>query len=223
MDHHALPRAVAVPLLAGPLLLLPVPARETPPPSHPPSAPGAVAGTTPHGAGEDARSSPAAPPWRWPVDPRPRVLRGFVAPASPWGPGHRGLDLAAAVGAEVVAVDDGVVTHAGRVAGRGTVTVTHPGGLASTYEPVRAGVLPGTTVGAGSALGVLEAPGSPPAGGHCLLAPCLHLGARRGRTYVDPMLLLSASRVRLLPLDPVSRGPGRGSGHTPRGGASGAP
>jgi murein DD-endopeptidase MepM/ murein hydrolase activator NlpD len=209
MDHHPTTRT-AVSLLAGPLLLLIGPGGETAPPSGTPSAP-RVAAASPFGpppGARDASPHPAhgtsrRPRWRWPVDPRPPVLRPFVAPASRWGPGHRGLDLSVAAGAEVAAVEGGVVTHAGRVAGRGTVTVAHPGGLASTYEPVRARVLAGTTVEPGSVLGVVEAPAAPPAVGHCLLHPCLHLGARRGEAYLDPMLLLRPRRVRLLPLGTV--------------------
>jgi murein DD-endopeptidase MepM/ murein hydrolase activator NlpD len=127
-------------------------------------------------------------------------VRPFRAPASPYGAGHRGVDLGAPVGSAVLAVETGVVSHAGRVAGRGTVTVAHPGGLSSTYEPVRPRVVAGTAVEVGTVLGVVEAPGEHPSGGHCLLTSCLHLGARRPGAYVDPMLLLGGGRVRLLPL-----------------------
>src|SRR5256885_253156 len=34
----------------------------------------------------------------------------------------------------------------------------------------------------------------------CPVAACLHWGLRRGRDYLDPLLLLHAGRVRLLPL-----------------------
>ncbi len=140
------------------------------------------------------------PRWRWPLVPRPAVLRPFRAPAGPYGPGHRGTDLGADTGAGVLAVEDGVVTHAGRVAGRGTVTVLHAGGLSSTYEPVRAAVVAGTQVDAGDLLGSVEPPAVGPPAGHCVLAVCLHLGARQGTSYVDPVLLLVGGRVRLLPL-----------------------
>ena len=33
--------------------------------------------------------------WEWPTEGTHRVVRDFRAPTSPWGPGHRGLDLAA--------------------------------------------------------------------------------------------------------------------------------
>ena len=36
--------------------------------------------------------------WVWPLDPEPRVVRGFDPPDQPWGAWHRGVDLATAVG-----------------------------------------------------------------------------------------------------------------------------
>lgn len=133
--------------------------------------------------------------WQWPLTPRPRVVRPYAAPRSTWGAGHRGVDLASAGGQPVRAVAAGTVTHVGVIAGRPTVTVTHPDGLRSTYEPVAAAVRAGDTVTAGQVLGTLVIAGS-----HCPPTACLHLGALRGREYLDPMTLLGPVRVRLLPL-----------------------
>jgi murein DD-endopeptidase MepM/ murein hydrolase activator NlpD len=132
--------------------------------------------------------------WRWPLLPRPLVDRGFVAPGSAWGAGHRGLDLEGWPGQAVLAVEGGVVTHVGSVAGRGTVTLLHHDGLRSTYEPVDAVVRLGQSVSTGDVLGRLAAPGS-----HCA-SVCLHLGARRGADYLDPEPLLVRPRIILLPL-----------------------
>ncbi|MFI8190392.1 murein hydrolase activator EnvC family protein [Streptomyces sp. NPDC085946] len=139
----------------------------------------------------------------WPVGTRPRVLRGWEPPATPYGPGHRGVDLAAPPGAPVRAVAAGRVSFAGRVAGRGVVSVELPGTgdppLRTTYEPVRASVEKGDAVLAGQVIGAVE-----PTGSHCA-APCVHWGLRTGRTYLDPLSLLppwllNASRPRLLPV-----------------------
>jgi murein DD-endopeptidase MepM/ murein hydrolase activator NlpD len=123
------------------------------------------------------------------------VLRPFVHPATAYGAGHRGIDLAGSGGQLVSAVDAGTVTHVGRIGGRGTVSVLHPSGVRSTYEPVEAVVSEGQSVPRGARLGRLSAHGS-----HC--APtCLHLGALRGDAYLDPLLFLVGGRpVRLLPL-----------------------
>ncbi|MFQ6170259.1 peptidoglycan DD-metalloendopeptidase family protein [Oryzobacter sp. R7] len=127
------------------------------------------------------------------------MVRRFRAPPSPYAAGHRGLDLAATAGAPVLAVEDGIVTHRGWVAGRQTLTVHHRDGLESTYEPVAPTVAEGVSVAVGQQLGVL----APPAGadaGHCGARTCLHLGARRGEGYLDPWPLLRGGRVVLLPL-----------------------
>ena len=135
--------------------------------------------------------------WRWPLRPRPPVLRPFRAPESTYGAGHRGLDLATADGTPVLAVENGVVSHAGLVAGRGTVTVAHGDGLSSTYEPLEPLVVVGDVVTSGDVLGTLRARDGPR---HCGVRVCLHLGARRGAAYLDPYPLLAGGRLALLPL-----------------------
>ena len=152
---------------------------------------GSVSGAAPR--------SRAAPRWHWPLAPRPPVLRRFRAPPSPWAAGHRGLDLAARPGDDVLAVAPGTVTHRGTVAGRGTVTVLHSDGLRSTYEPVDASVSVGEVVTTGQRLGVVQ-PGAGASATHCGPRVCLHLGARRGDEYLDPWPLLARGRLALLPL-----------------------
>ncbi|MFE9451109.1 murein hydrolase activator EnvC family protein [Streptomyces sp. NPDC006739] len=136
----------------------------------------------------------------WPVGTRPRVLRGWQPPATVYGPGHRGVDLAAPPGTAVRAVAAGRVSFAGRVAGRGVVSLELRGtDLRTTYEPVRASVGEGDEVVAGEVVGTVE-----PAGGHC--GPgCVHWGLLRGDTYLDPLSLLPpwllhAGPSRLLPV-----------------------
>ncbi|HET9501034.1 MAG TPA: M23 family metallopeptidase, partial [Marmoricola sp.] len=72
----------------------------------------------------------------WPLRPRPEVVSGFDPPSTRWGAGHRGVDLAGSVAAPVRTALPGVVTFAGRIAGRGVVVVSH-GDTRTTYEPVR--------------------------------------------------------------------------------------
>ena len=134
--------------------------------------------------------------WSWPLSPRPVVLRPFVPPRSTYGPGHRGIDVHARQGEAVLAVDAGTVSHVGVIAGRGTVSVTHASGLRSTYEPVAASVTTGAAVADGDVLG--EVSGRSHCGG-----ACLHLGALRDRSYVDPRPLLGGGPVILLPLRQV--------------------
>jgi murein DD-endopeptidase MepM/ murein hydrolase activator NlpD len=129
----------------------------------------------------------------WPLDPAPDVVRGFDPPDLPWGSGHRGVDLAGAVGQAVRSSLPGTVSYAGRLAGRGVVVVSH-GNTRTTYEPVAAAVSVGDQVAAGDRLGRLELPGS-----HCFPSACLHWGWLRGEVYLDPLDLVGAGPVRLLP------------------------
>jgi murein DD-endopeptidase MepM/ murein hydrolase activator NlpD len=112
----------------------------------------------------------------------------------------------------VLAAGPGTVAFAGRVAGRGVVSVDHEGGLRSTYEPVTPAVRRGAVVRAGDLLGTLEAFGS-----HCPPVACLHWGVRAGPDdYLDPLALLGARRVRLLPvLGAVAWLPARPAAETP--------
>jgi murein DD-endopeptidase MepM/ murein hydrolase activator NlpD len=123
------------------------------------------------------------------------VVASFRAPPTPWGAGHRGVDLAAAVGQPVLSAGGGRVSFAGSVAGRGVVVVTHPGGLRTSYEPVGAQAPVGTAVRAGDVVGVVA-----PTPGHCAPRTCLHWGLRRGGRYLDPLTLVGRGPPVLLPV-----------------------
>ena len=133
----------------------------------------------------------------WPLRPRPAVLRVFDAPTPNWQRGHRGVDLAGTPGQPVYAAADGSVVFAGLLAGRPVVSLTHPGGLHTSYEPVEAMVRVGQRVRAGTLIGRLAA-------GHPGCGSCLHWGAMWGPAsradYVDPLGLLASTPVRLKPL-----------------------
>jgi murein DD-endopeptidase MepM/ murein hydrolase activator NlpD len=144
--------------------------------------------------------APVVPAFQWPLAGSPTVTRAFAPPPQPWLPGHRGVDLAGVPAERVVAAGAGVVAFAGKVAGVGAVSVDHPGGLRTTYEPVVATVRLGQPVDRGAVLGALL-PGHP----GCPVAACLHWGLRSGTTYLDPLTLLRSATVRLLPLDEVVR------------------
>jgi murein DD-endopeptidase MepM/ murein hydrolase activator NlpD len=145
----------------------------------------------------------------WPLDPRPDVVSDFNPPETRWGSGHRGVDLVGRVGQPVHAALAGRVAFAGTLAGRGVVVVDH-GATRTTYEPVAASVSVGDQVGTGAVLGRLQLFGS-----HCFPRSCLHWGLIEGREhYLDPLTLVGAGPVRLLPLDgaPVFAWPGAESG-----------
>ncbi|HEY0868795.1 MAG TPA: peptidoglycan DD-metalloendopeptidase family protein [Acidothermaceae bacterium] len=123
------------------------------------------------------------------------VTRRFAPPDRPWEPGNRGVDLATNAGAAVYAATAGVVLYAGELAGRGVISI-RDGTLRTTYEPVDPVVHAGDVVTEGEVIGyvaeALDNCGSP--------GSCLHWGALRSNAYVDPMSLLRAPAIRLLPI-----------------------
>ena len=132
---------------------------------------------------------------QWPVA-FPIILRGFTAPSTPYGPGHRGVDLAARVGDSVVAPMAGTVSFAGSVAGTPVVTLTHAGNLRTTYEPAESDLAVGVDVSAGESFAVVSVGMA-----HCgLVPPCLHWGALRGSNYIDPVSLIFRVPPVLLPV-----------------------
>lgn len=137
--------------------------------------------------------------FRPPLDGALVVTRRFEPPATPYGPGHRGVDFADPPGTPVVAAAGGTVTFAGSVAGRGVITVTH-GELRTTYEPVTPTVRIGQVVDAGQELGRLT-----PGHHGCPASACLHWGLLRGAVYLDPLSVLRRLAPRLLPLDAPAR------------------
>lgn len=130
----------------------------------------------------------------WPLDPQPEVVAGFDPPSTPWGSGHRGVDLLGRPGQSVRAALPGTVTFAGTLAGRGVVVVDH-GSTRTTYEPVDPVVAVGQVLAGGDVLGSLQVGLS-----HCFPRTCLHWGLLRGEEYLDPLSLLDLGPVRLLPL-----------------------
>ena len=135
-----------------------------------------------------------APRWAWPVPAPHPIVRGFEAPPTPYAAGHRGIDVAATPGTEVVAPEDGIVAFSGTVVDRGVVSIDHAGALRSSYEPVTPRVPAGTAVRRGQVIAVVAGGGSHPSG-------VLHIGARLNGAYVSPLLFLGgAERAVLLPL-----------------------
>ncbi|MFR0356938.1 murein hydrolase activator EnvC family protein [Streptomyces sediminimaris] len=190
----AVPLRWAVPLSLALAVVAPWARADTPPPVPPPARPVPAIGRA------------------WPVGTRPEVLRGWEPPVTLYGRGHRGIDLAAPPGAPVRAVAPGRISFAGRVAGRGVVSVELTGtDVRTTYEPVKASVRKGDEVRAGQVVGTVE-----PMAPHCAVT-CVHWGLLRARTYLDPLALLPPGLLhrpppRLLPVLGVPLPPAGGHG-----------
>jgi len=163
-----------------------------------------VLGITTVAYGLTADVSPAlgAPSgWTWPVSRSRQVSRAFVAPATEFGAGHRGIDLPAEVGEVLLAPTEVRVTFAGRVVDRDVVTLdagewTVGGSPLTakwlvTFDGATATVEVGSRVPAGAPVAVV----SPTP--HCA---CVHVGLRYAGEYVNPLLVWGeVPRAVLLP------------------------
>jgi len=152
-------------------------------------------------ASGDPSFAPALPTgtWSWPVSGP--VIRGFDPPDTPFGAGHRGIDIAVEPGSPILAPEAGTVSFAGRVGGELFVTIVHGGGLSSTYSWISAAaVRKGDVVSRGQTIGTTGTghPGES--------VPHLHFGVKLDGEYVDPLHLLAPlgvqDLIRLVPIPP---------------------
>ncbi|HEV8682016.1 MAG TPA: M23 family metallopeptidase [Actinomycetota bacterium] len=147
--------------------------------------------------GEKRADGPPYGTYVWPV--HGPVILPFEPPDTPYGPGHRGIDIAVPIGTPVRAAGPGRVAFAGWVAGSLFVSIDHPDGVRTTYSWLSAAsVTARDQVRAGQTIGATGSghPGRMP--------PHLHFGARVGEVYVDPLLLLGrGSLVGLIHLAPL--------------------
>lgn len=135
--------------------------------------------------------APPAAVWVWPTTGEHRVIRDFDAPLTPWGPGHRGIDLAAS-SEVIVAPVSGTVSFSDWVVDRGVLTIRTHEGLLVSMEPLASELSAGSQVSAGDAIGTLEP-------GHCEEL-CLHIGVRHNERYRSPARELGLlERAVLLP------------------------
>jgi murein DD-endopeptidase MepM/ murein hydrolase activator NlpD len=140
------------------------------------------------GSGLDGPPEPAYGTYAWPVEGP--VIRGFEPPPDPYGPGHRGIDIGAPLGTDLVGAEDGVVAFAGWVGGSLFISIDHEDGVRSTYSWLSAvEVVKGDAVVRGQVIGRTGR-------GHSdVPTPHLHFGTRIGETYIDPLLMLERGSV----------------------------
>ncbi len=134
--------------------------------------------------------SPPEPSWVWPVSGGQVIVRDFVAPETPWGPGHRGVDIDASHSPILRAPVPGRLRFVGEVVSRGVVTIETSDGHLVSMEPVTIDLPSGSTVRAGQAIGTINS-------GHCSHR-CLHLGLRIDGQYVSPASFLGVERRAVL-------------------------
>lgn len=184
-DRHVLRPRVGIRIVIL-LVLLAVAAGQTGASGTTPAAVAVGNGSSDEGASDDAG-------WLWPVAGARSVIEPFRAPAHDYGPGHRGMDIAAEGEAVVRAPAAGVVAFRGTVVDRPLITIDHGSGLVSTFEPVTSDLAPGDIVAAGDPIGTMST------GGHAARGT-VHVGVRLDDRYINPLPLFGAPpRAVLLP------------------------
>ena len=73
--------------------------------------------------------------YAWPV--QGPVIRAFEPPPDPFAPGHRGIDVGAPYGSDMVAAQDGIVAFAGWVGGSLFISIDHDDGAAHVFVALR--------------------------------------------------------------------------------------
>lgn len=120
------------------------------------------------------------------------IMSPFDEPAQVWLAGHRGVDIAAAEGATLVAPADGTISFAGKVGGKSVVSIVH-GAWTLTFEPAVTTLAVGAKVSRGRPFGTMSGSSD-----HCD-GTCVHWGIRMAaRKYVDPERWLRPQRIVLV-------------------------
>jgi len=122
-----------------------------------------------------------------PLAPPLVLVRGFRAPLTEYGAGHRGVDFLARDTASVFAPTDGQISYSGLVATKPVVTVIEANGLRLSMEPVCTLLPAGTRVTSGTSIGSVCGNGYL---SHCAPALCLHFSARNDSGYLSPLYLM---------------------------------
>jgi hypothetical protein len=129
--------------------------------------------------------------WLWPLAGDRQIGRSFLAPATEYAAGHRGIDLPAIVGQPLVAPTDVRVEFTGRVVDRDVVTLDAGDGWLVTFDGATSTREVGSVAAAGTPVAVV----SPTP--HCA---CVHVGLRFNGDYVNPLLTWGeVPRAVLLP------------------------
>ena len=140
-------------------------------------------------AGVGAQAPECGSGYRPPV--QAPVVDGFREEGGRFGPGNRGLEYGLAKTASITAIASGEVLFAGRVAGRGVVTLLHEDGLRSSYTGLQE-----IQVRVDDRLAGCADVGR--------ASVSLHLSVRAGSAYLDPAVLFAEAarptpfRVRLV-------------------------
>ncbi|QRV02694.1 M23 family metallopeptidase [Arcanobacterium phocisimile] len=129
--------------------------------------------------------------YQWPTGAPAEIRTPFRIGEHNWNRGHRGVDLEVDVDSPIFAPADGVVVYAGQINDRMVISIEHPDGIRTTYEPVSPLVTKGQRVSQGELIATVQL-------GHCGVETCLHWGAKRPPDrYLNPLYLIEGDIILL--------------------------
>ncbi len=147
--------------------------------------------------------------WNPPLEAPIRLVNQYRQPNSDYSAGHRGVDYLVKPGQAVLAPASGEIWFAGKVAQRPVISILHPNGYITEFEPACTDLSKGEAVFAGQQIGVICS-GDSSYLPHCTNAACLHFSLRIAGAYISPLVLiggLNPSRLLATPLGVRSDSP----------------
>jgi murein DD-endopeptidase MepM/ murein hydrolase activator NlpD len=141
-----------------------------------------------HGAVSSALDTPLIN-WAPPLEPPINLVNLYRQPNSDYSAGHRGIDYQVTLGQSVLAPADGEVWFSGKVVNRYLLSLKHPDGNLTEFEPVCTDLQKGEPVFLGQEIGeVCEAESSYRQ--HCQNTTCLHFSIRKLGAYLSPQVFI---------------------------------
>jgi hypothetical protein len=127
------------------------------------------------------------------------LINQYQSPLTDYGAGHRGIDLPATMGSEVISPVSGEISFSGQVGYRDSISIKFSGTMWASLEPVCSDMAEGTLVSAGEPIGTV-CQTNPNYQWHCEIT-CIHFGTRTEDGYFSPLALIGGLPVsRLVPL-----------------------
>jgi murein DD-endopeptidase MepM/ murein hydrolase activator NlpD len=141
-----------------------------------------------HGGISSAQETPLIN-WAPPLEPPLNLINLYRQPNSDYSAGHRGIDYQVTLGQSVLAPADGEVWFSGKVVNRQLISLKHPDGNLTEFEPVCTDLQKGEPVFLGQEIGqICEADLGYRQ--HCTETTCLHFSIRQLGEYLSPQVFI---------------------------------
>lgn len=116
------------------------------------------------------------------------VVNQYLAPMTEYGQGHRGIDLPAVMGDQVLSPATGQISFVGKVGYRNLISIQFGESFTASLEPVCSDLAEGMNVYLGDPIGLVCEP-DPEYVWHCP-ETCLHFGTRSEGGYFSPLAII---------------------------------